>query len=404
MQRSVFGPAARLAGFMFLAVSLLTGCSDKVTPLTPGDNAGASSDIVLFGVQDQIVTSTAWSDPGTPQDPTDDTFIGASSLTFGGDTTSAILQVLDASEANTVRPYRREGASQFTRFLDFDVPAFDRNLRTNTDLYLLRDSRGILGASEYLAKGIVNGLETRSSPVSNQVFPWGHVENSLILSIDRLQRDSVMAISFTPDPRAVVYVLEGYFSSVITTSRDLGALSSLPLPIAMTHQFSSFGFVLPGEETQIRIPFYRVPFQKNLFPLQFVMRMSAIDANGRVVARSAPDFIQRPLGRDEANNNLYELDPVGGWIITLDPYPRGYGRPQASVQAAPPVTYDHATVQAMLGGRTPGSFPSSVVTYESLMPALQQAAQSYEAAGGRPVTLPGVLPTLPKGLFKHSTN
>ena len=399
MQRSVFGPAARLAGFAFLAASLLTSCSDNITPVAPGEASGPSSQVVLFGVQDQSVSMFVMLDPGTPTETFDDHLIGGSTVTFGGDTTSAILQILDSTPANSMRPYRREGGSQFTRFLDYDVQASDRNLRTNVDTYLLRDPEGKFGVSEYLATGIVNGFETPSSPVSNHVIPWGHVTESLVLSISRLQRDSVLAISFTPDPRAVVYVLERYSFGTVSTSRDLGIISSLPLPVALTHQFSTVSFVLPGQETQIRIPLYRVPFQKNQFPLTNVVRMTAIDADGRVVARSQPDFVQRPLGRDDANNNIYELDPLGGWVITSDPYPRGYVRPQATAQAVESVV-PYETVQAMLGGRTLPAGATSTVTYESLLPSLRQAALAAEAAGQLPESSPGVLSMLPKGLFR----
>ncbi len=398
MQRSVFGPAARLAGFAFLAAVLLTGCSSKVDPVGPGDSSGASSDVVLFGFQDQAVTSFTLSDPGTPSDPFDDRLLSTATTTFGGDTTSAILQILDSSPANSMRPYRREGAGAFTRFLDFDVQANDRNLRTGVDTYLLRDPSGVTGVSQYLATGLVNGLETTTSPTSNKVVPWGPVTQSLVLSISRLQRDSVMSISFTPDPRAVIYVLEGYLFNNVQTSRDLGALSSFPLPVAMPHQISQVRFVLPGQETQIRIPLYRVPFQKNQFPLTLVMRMSAIDAGGRVVARSAPDFVLRPLGRDDANNNIYELDPLGGWIITCDPYPRGYGRPQDAAEAmGPGVPYE--TVQTMVGGRAPAG-ALSTVTYESLLPSLRQITLAREASGERALSLPGLLSTVPHGMFR----
>lgn len=398
MQRSVFGPAARLAGFACLAASLLTGCSSKVDPVGPGESSAASSDVILFGVQDQAVTSFTLSDPGTPTDPFDDRLLSTATTTFGGDTTSAILQILDASPANSMRPYRREGASTFTRFLDFDVQANDRNLRTGIDTYLLRDPTGVFGVSEYLATGLVNGLETTRSPASNKVVPWGHVTESLVLSISRVQRDSVMSISFTPDPRAVIYVLEGYSFNNVQTSRDLGVLSSFPLPVAMPHQISQVRFILPGQETQIRIPLYRVPFQKNQFPVTLVMRMTAIDANGRVVARSAPDFVQRPLGRDDANNNIYELDPLGGWTITCDPYPRGYVRSQGVGEGiGPGVPYE--TVQAMIGGRVLAG-ARSAVTYESLLPSLRQLTLARESSGERPLSLPGLLSTVPKGLFR----
>ena len=43
----------------------------------------------------------------------------------------------------------------------------------------------------------------------------------------------------------------------ISIERSLGFASATPMPVAMPHQFSNWGFVLRGQETSIRIPFQR---------------------------------------------------------------------------------------------------------------------------------------------------
>ena len=55
---------------------------------------------------------------------------------------------------------------------------------------------------------LINGIETPASPTTNSVKPWGRTQPSLILSVGDLQRDSVLSLSFTPEPNAAVYILE----------------------------------------------------------------------------------------------------------------------------------------------------------------------------------------------------
>ncbi|MEQ1834351.1 MAG: hypothetical protein ABL977_14985 [Candidatus Eisenbacteria bacterium] len=200
MQRSVFGRAARSAGLLLIAASLLTSCSEKVDPVGP-DNLASDGRAILLGTQNTNSVSYTFVDPGTPQDLTDDVLTASDHFGFAGDSTNAILQIIDQSNASLFRPYRREGANSFQRIYDFDVPAYDRDLGTHIDRFLLNDP-GVVGASEYMATGLIGGKSTANSPTSAKVKPWGRPDELLAIQVNRVQRDSVMLLSFTPDPRA----------------------------------------------------------------------------------------------------------------------------------------------------------------------------------------------------------
>ena len=74
--------------------------------------------------------------------------------------------------------------------------------------------------------------------------------------------------------------------------------------------------------------------------------------------------------------------PLGGWVITLDPYPRGYGRPQAVGGPVPGVlTADQ--VEQMLGGTVPaGALRSTELARQDIArQALNRTAASSPRIG-----------------------
>lgn len=397
MRQHRFIRAARWAAVAALALALVGGCSDS-NPVDPSPNPIVGNSLLL-GFQDEALPYFTMLDPATPSDIIDDRRVSTQFFSFGGDTTSAILQAIDFTSASLLRPYRREGTGPYRRVLDYDVPASDRQIGKNTDLFVVRDGEGVVSQSEYFATGLVGNTETLSSPRTNALKPWGRTTTSLALSISDLQRDSVLSLSFTPDPRAAIYILEILDFDNVNLLRELGFATALPMPVATTHQFSNWGFVLPGQETSIRIPFFNVPFIKGQFPITILCRVIAIDAQGRVVGRPDTDFISRPLGRDDIGNNLYELDPLGGWVITLDPYPRGYIRPQAVGARAAGGVLTGAQVRSMTGALAfqPGP-PASTMTMRQ---ALEQAALRRTSTA-RALPRIGIGQTAPKGLFQPS--
>ena len=297
------------------------GCS-KETPTAPGQAPQTSGNLLMFGFQDQLIPFFLVGDPKTPGDPGDDVLLGVAA-TFFGDTSSSVLEIVDFTQANAYRPYSRPAAGQeFRPATDFDFTPSDKQISRHVDIGGVVHPAGVKGSSEYMVTGVLNGTITPSSPYTNTVVPWGPTDDGLVLNFDRVQTDSVLTVSFEPDARAVIYVLElSLFANI--NQRSLLHHGSLPLPIAFSHKYSRWGFVPRGGESNIRIPLYRVPFQK-IFPLQVVVRVSAIDTYGRVVSRSPSDYVQNQQGSD-GTYNYYALDPCGGFFMVANPYPKGYG-------------------------------------------------------------------------------
>lgn len=395
MRQHSFLRAAQWAATATLALVLLSGCT-KSNPIDPSPTTSPGSSL-LFGFQDEVLPFYDALDPGTPTDLLDDRLLATHVFSFGGDSTSAILQVVDFTPANLVRPYRREGSSAYRRVLDYDVPASDRQIGDNTDLFVLRDAEGVVGSSEYFVTALLNGVETTASPRTNALRPWGRTQTSLALSVGDLQRDSVLTLSVTPDPRAAIYVLEISSFDNFAVQRDLGFAAAIPMPVSMPHQFSGWGFVLPGQETSIRVPFFNVPFLRGQFPITLLCRVIALDAQGRVVGRPDTDYIRRATGRDDAGNSLYELDPLGGWVIRLDPYPLGYNRPQALTARATPGVFTSEQVREFLA-RFPNSAPASGIAVDQQIQTLRQSALGRGPSPLSQLRI-GIGQVAPKGTF-----
>ena len=336
---------------MAVIAAIAGGCS-KPTPTAPGEGTPADSRMRMFGFQDQLVPTvvliTVPKDPAKPPFVTD-----VVSFSFG-DTSSSVLEFIDGTVSNSFRPYtRQQPGEEFRPATDFDITNVDKQVSLGVDVGGIIHPQGVSNRSEYMVTGLLNGVITQSSPYTNKVVPWGAMDFGLSLNFDAIQVDSVLTVSFEPDPRAVFYVLE------ICLFKDVNSIPALlqgstPLPIAYEHNISGWGIVPPGYESGIRIRLYTVPFSK-VFPLSILVRVSAIDASGRVVSRSPSDFVGFPQGTDPDGDNLFAAIASGGFIMTANPYPKGYGITSdvtAGDVASPANVYRHGEMSRLLSSRT----------------------------------------------------
>lgn len=380
-----------LATTALVVITAIAGGCSKPTPTAPGQGNPTDNRLLMFGFQDQLIPFFFFADPKTPTDPRDDVLTGIG-VTSYGDTNSSVLEIVDGTQSNSFLPYSRQPGGEFRPATDFDFPPFDKQVTRGVDLAGIVHPAGEKNRSEYMATGVLNGTITQNSPFTNTVVPWGPTEYSLVLQFDRIQADSVLTITFTPDPRAVIYVLELSLAASISR-RDFLHQGSLPLPIAFPHSLSGWGYVLPGQESGIRIPLYVVPFQK-IFPLTVVVRVSAIDASGRVVSRSPSDYFLSGQGSDPSDN-FYVLDPCGGYIMTANPYSKGYGltsgaTPSTAVAASPYPFMTHEDVSRMVAGHQAMAPRERIV-----MPgSLEQVSPSLPSAA-----LPALARKLPQGIL-----
>jgi hypothetical protein len=372
---------------MAVIAAIAGGCS-KPTPTAPGQGTPTDDRLMMFGFQDQEIPSVVF--VTIPKDATKPPFVTGIGLVSFGDTSSSVLEFIDGTESNSFRPYSRQSGEEFRPATDFDISNVDKQISLGADVGGIVHPTGVKNRSEYMVTGLLNGVITQRSPYTNTVVPWGTTDYGLTLNIDAIQVDSVLTVRFEPDPRAVIYVLEISLFSVVDRS-DYLLQGSLLLPIAYPHNISVWGTVPPGFESGIRIPLYTVPFSK-IFPRSIVVRVSAIDASGRVVSRSPSDYVPFSQGSD-ANNIYVAAVASGGFIMTANPYPKGYGITSdvtAGDAASPASLIPHEEMNRLLAGRAGISARERVVTpwfQEQISPTLP------------PAPLPALSRKLPPGIL-----
>jgi hypothetical protein len=385
---------------LVVSVAVVGGCSES-NPTAPGEGTPTDNRLLMFGFQDQEIPFFFITDP-KPLDPSTDPppFVSGVGLVSFGDTNSSVLEIVDLTQSNSFRPYSRQPGGEFQRANDFDIMPFDKQIHLSVDIAGVAHPAGVKNSSEYLVSGLLNGTLTPQSPYSNTVVPWGPTDYTLSLNINAIQVDSVLTINFIPDSRAVIYVVEMSLFDAINRP-DFLLQGSLPLPIAHPHSLSFWFFVPPGQESNIRVPLYAVPFQINWFPLAVVVRVTAIDAFGRVVSRSPSDFVLDSQGSDQTNDYLIAF-PSGGFFMVANPYPNGYRITTGGAEAAAVATdalpskgqvIRHEEMARMVAGR-----PMTAVSERRVLSRIQAQVPPSWPSVALPVP-PGLARKLPQGIL-----
>lgn len=305
-----------------LALALLAGCSRKVTApnsrtLPEGRQDGL---MLMMGWAEQPSISFTVADPGTPDNPADDVIHELNhDFAVGPDVVRSAT--LDASAANQLEVFRVGADGNVQPLFDFLVPPSLRFIGLDTDLYEFDDPTTARPVA-YVGRGAEDGVVSPVSPVSNQIRVSGSIDATLdFLVVPKLfAGDSVLKIRYSEDPRAAFYVLEvndagpvlGNGSS-FSAERRARAIPS-PLQPGTRPLTSEFAVVPPG----VGAAGIQVVISSMVWPLEFYIRVSAFDGEGRMVNR-VNDYL-RTRNRD-ADLNLVTFEPMGGAIEVLDPYP-----------------------------------------------------------------------------------
>ncbi|MEQ1833976.1 MAG: hypothetical protein ABL977_13050, partial [Candidatus Eisenbacteria bacterium] len=173
----------------------------------------------------------------------------------------------------------------------------------------------------------------------------------------------------------------------VAINRDAAIAAAGPLPVALPHQLSRF-VVTGANPGAIRVPTFPALPTRGFYPRSFVVRVTAVDASSHVVSRSQPDYARRSLGRTDDGGNINLYDPLGGYVVLLDPYGAGAEYPAV----------EYFRVQAMLA-RNSSLVGGTFTPLETILPRLQDYARQREADGYKPVEIPG-MPVIPAGLLE----
>ncbi len=305
-----------------LALALLAGCSKKVTAPNSRTAPEGRQDgqMLMMGWTEQASISFTVADPGTPDNPADDVLaqLNRDFWIGPGVVRSATI---DASPANEMQVFRVGADGNVQPLFDFLLPPSLRFIGSGLDLYEFVD-RTPAPPATYMGRGVVDGVVSPVSPVSNPIRVSGTIDESLdFLVVPKLfAGDSVLKIRYSEDSRAAFYLVEvndagpvlGNGSS-FSAERRARAIPS-PLQPGTRPLSSEFAVVPPG----VGAAGVEVTISSRVWPLSFYIRVSAFDADGRMVNR-VNDYL-RTRNRD-ADRNLTTFEPLGGAVEVLDPYP-----------------------------------------------------------------------------------
>lgn len=330
------------------AFAALAGCAKKVTAPDSGFSTlegVRTDDVLLVGWQQPQRLAAHFLDPGTPDDLSDD-FLGTTEDLAPDSVGHAMAAVFDHSVANGLQVYRKYENGGLAAMFDHALIPYIKDLALQRDIFTFEDPSPIASGASYVVRGTMNGTAGSSAPISNPTAPLGPIDEDILLtSADRFA-DSIGVVSWTPDPRAVMYIVNILDFGEVTASRNKAIYTNFPSPIYPDPTATQAVLLQTGTS----LPFN---FSGERFPIRMIVRVAAVDANFRIVNRLNPGaatlLTRPPVPQDPfklrfteegpPNFNAYTVLPVGGAKIVFDPFNQDV-RPQfagngARSQAAP---------------------------------------------------------------------
>ena len=288
--------------FALGALTALAGCSNKpvatvdagYTTLEGRPDANAQ----LLAWFDEPTTSLVYEDrdPRGPDLPTADSRVDVllrSEPIYKAGPGVLNMLLLDGTAASGFQFFRRADNGGLQAITDYTIPASTKWLPGGWEAYSLTDERpSSYTPTTYVARGLLDGRVTTTSPVTNEAIASGPSPQATIdvryIPATKTVRDS--AITWTTTPGAAGYWLDIYRFKPTATIAEV-IKSGTPNPVltgsvshvlvarfngvgASSPMIYHLGSLVPGAQVQAPM----VP------ALQYYARVTAVDANGRVIA------------------------------------------------------------------------------------------------------------------------
>lgn len=285
------------------ALVLAAGCEKRPTGFdpTPGTPEGTPSDNARLLVYRNSPLRVVVRDYASTN--IDSVEVGAQA--FGGSAIMPLLLLLDGTPANSFEMYRRSGTGAFERTSDFTLQSAVKFVKAGFEAFFTTDpAPGSYSPPSYLGRGLVDGIATHSSPLSNEGRLAAPDVQPIIYNGDKQPFDSLFVVSWVGAPGAVGYWVHIYEKPIAGGGR---LVSSLPAPIA----YVTAGDLLiayragnnPGGSVQFRLGDPGLLTLKSTAPLlghDYQVRISGVDVNGQVIAQTPGDLDSVSLSADIA--------------------------------------------------------------------------------------------------------
>jgi hypothetical protein len=210
---------------------------------------------------------------------------------FPGPTSLPLLLLLDGTFANSFELYRRSSAGTFERTSDYALQSVFKYVNAGYESFFSTDpAPSSYAPPSYLARGLVNGVASHQSPLSNE----GRLATPDVLPItyngDLQPLDSLFTVSWVGVPGAVGYWVHIYEKPIPGGQR---VESSLPAPIAYITAADEFiGYRAgnnPGGSVQFKLgdtSLLTLKYTPALLGHEYLVRVSGVNADGQVMAQT----------------------------------------------------------------------------------------------------------------------
>lgn len=210
---------------------------------------------------------------------------------FPGPASMPLLLLIDGTVANAFELYRRSSGGAFERTADYPLQSVFKYVNAGYETFFSTDpSPSAYAPPSYLARGLVNGVASHGSPLSNE----GRLAVPNVLPItyngDLQPLDSLFTVSWVAVPDAVGYWVHIFEKPIPGGQR---VQSALPSPIAYLTAGDEFiGYKAgnnPGGSVQFKLgdtSLLTLKYIPALLGHDYYVRVSGVNADGQVIAQT----------------------------------------------------------------------------------------------------------------------
>jgi hypothetical protein len=321
---------AALAALLVLALGL-GACAQRVTEVDPNfvfPEGHVSDDSQLVLWYDVPVEVREYADATEPPGPDQSPFCPNSIFPDPGDpvvrtqtfrfnpTGSINLTILDHSPATAFRPMRREANGGYRTLLDFPLPPTRKWLENQWELYSYSDSRPSgFDPPTYVGRGSVGGLQSASSPLTNQAELRIATPGDIRYTGRCLPCDSLFTLRWDAVPGVFRYWLHVYQvasgaseTELVKATRPSPINDVRPRDLLLAYVGDSVASYRLGDVARHDI--VRLVERTPAYNQSYRVRIAAVDSLGQLIAITRGDF--GTLGRGEN----YALMRLNAYIVT----------------------------------------------------------------------------------------
>lgn len=361
MARSTRRPARAAAAALILAALVLSSCSEKQGTNITLENGPypegvpANSNLLLY--MDTPITVMDWAEKGRPEDASDDS-LKSETQVYDVGPGALIGTVIDSSNASSFGIFRQTAEGGYAELQDVVIHPTKSWLESQYELYRFSDPAPIASQMAYVGRGVVDGLVTRNSPLTNRAILLkaavagdlkylGNVASGTDTSgrpsttFPDTTEDSLFTMRWQPVAGAAGYWITVCPPINATLSGNALFRSALPRPLLPERVPEVYVFYYPQPANTASPIVHKLVGQGELAAgkppgppgtrlllhramltgVEYMVRIVAVDADGQVLSYT----------RDDAKSAAYLFRTVDGYTIL----PLGFVKVR-TVRAPPP--------------------------------------------------------------------